>query len=325
MKPVLLGIMCFLAAAPARADLARVVDDHVLPGYTAFAAETAALRDAAAADCAIDAVRPGWNAVFDAWMGVSHLRFGPGEQDGAIVFWPDGRGSTPKVLRSLIASDDPVIETPEGVEKLSIAARGLFALEFLLYAPEFSEETAYSCALIRALTANLAEQAEGFLTGWRANYADTLRMAGGPANAVYLSEREGHQAVFTALVSELEFIADVRLARPLGTIKRPRPKRAEAWRSERAQRNVILALKSLVELQAALVDVPTPATDAAFARTIALAEDLDDPAFAGVADPASRLKVESLQQHVYALRDTLIAEIGAALGVVAGFNAADGD
>ena len=66
-------------------------------------------------------------------------------------------------------------------------------------------------------------------------------------------------------------------------------------------------------------------TRAAFERVATLLEKLDDPDFAGVADPSGRLKIEILQQAVIAAGDAAEAEIGKAFGVSAGFNSADGD
>jgi uncharacterized protein len=68
-----------------------------------------------------------------------------------------------------------------------------------------------------------------------------------------------------------------------------------------------------------------PNSIAAFAHALQLAQDLNDPDLAGVADPQSRLKVEILQQAIEALRDTVLAELGPELDVGIGFNAADGD
>jgi predicted lipoprotein len=89
-----LSLIAALAASPAFAGVEEVVDAHILPGYAALEASAADLRDIAAADCTPDAVRPAWNDTFDAWMAVSHLKFGPIEQDGAsviVAFWPDER------------------------------------------------------------------------------------------------------------------------------------------------------------------------------------------------------------------------------------------
>lgn len=80
-----------------------IVQGHVLPGYRALSTTAADLEQAAAADCSPESpeLRAAYGAAFDAWVGVSHLRFGPSEVDDrafALAFWPDPRGSTPKAL-----------------------------------------------------------------------------------------------------------------------------------------------------------------------------------------------------------------------------------
>lgn len=326
MRPVL-SLILALAATPVIAGIDDVIDAHILPGYATFAQTTAALNDVAG-DCSAAALRPAWNDAFDAWMGVSHLRFGPVEQDGRsviVAFWPDARGATPRALAALITDNDPIIETPEGTAQISVAARGLFALEYLLFDAQFADTGIYGCALVQALTLDLATVAAEVNDVWHETYATTLRTAGAPGNATYLSDREAKQALFTALLSGLEFTADQRLGRAMGTYQRPKPTRAEAWRSERSQRNVVLSLHALSDLAHHLSDDSAPLTEAAMARAIALTEALDDPALAGVAEPGSRLKIEVVQQAVRAALDAALAEIGPALGVSAGFNSADGD
>lgn len=326
MKPFV-SIILALAATPVIAGIDDAIDAHILPGYATFAHTTAALNDTAA-DCSADTLRPAWNEAFDAWMGVSHLRFGPVEQDGRsviVAFWPDERGTTPRALAALINDNDPIIETPEGTAQISVAARGLFALEYLLYDSQFADTGIYGCALVQALTLDLATVAAEVNNAWREAYATTLRTAGAPENATYLSDREAKQVLFTALLTGLEFTADQRLGRPMGTFERPRPTRAEAWRSERSQRNVVLSLQALSDLARHLSDGSAPLTEAAMARATGLTEDLEDPAFAGVAEPGRRLKVEVVQQAVRAARDAALTEIGPSLGVSAGFNSADGD
>lgn len=66
-------------------------------------------------------------------------------------------------------------------------------------------------------------------------------------------------------------------------------------------------------------------TSATFADAQARADALEDPALQGVAQPAERFKVEVLQQAVRAVQVAVIDEIGAPLGITAGFNALDGD
>ncbi|GAB1363332.1 hypothetical protein MASR1M32_25680 [Rhodobacter sp.] len=104
----------------------------------------------------------------------------------------------------------------------------------------------------------------------------------------------------------------------------PRPERAEAVASGRSLRNLRLSLQALKEFALAL-SPDLPQSVAGFDKAIALAGQLEDPAFAGVADPQGWLKVQILQQRVQALRQTVVAELGGQLGVDVGFNSADGD
>lgn len=312
------------AATPALADYPQAVSDHILPGYARFAEATQTLADQAAETCAVEGLRPAFNAAFDAWMGVQHLRFGPVEQGGlglAIAFWPDPKGSGARAQMGLLKGDAAQLK-PEMFAKQSIAARGLFALERLLYPS--GDVPADPCPLIRATAADLATTAATVNTAWAQGFADTVLTAGEAENTTFLTRPEVRQVLFTALVSSLEFTDDTRLGRPLGSFTTPRPERAEALASHRPLRNIILSLQA----QKALVETLTPdapQTIAAFDHALGLAEALNDPDLAGVAQPDSRLKVEILQQAIEALRNTVLAELGPELDVGIGFNAADGD
>jgi predicted lipoprotein len=327
MKHVL--TLCLaLAASPVAADVRRAVDDYILPGYAGFAEASAHLRDVAAQDCNPEVIKPAWNYTFDAWLNISHLHFGPVEVDGRaviIAFWPDERGASPRALAGLIAAQDPIIATRDGTAQISAAARGIYALEYLLFDPQLTTNGDYNCALTRALTVDLAHISEGVLAEWQTRYAETLRTAGDSGNQTYLTRNEGIQALFTSILAGIEFNTDKRLDRPLGTFDRPRPNRAESWRSERSLRNLTLSLQGLKVLKDTMSDAPTLVTDAAFTKTFQLIEQLDDPIFAGVADPQGRFKIEILQQAIQAVRDAVEVELRAQLGVDAGFNSADGD
>lgn len=313
-----------LLAAPARADVAEAVREAILPGYAAFAESTAALAGAAAESCEAEALRPAFHAAFDAWIGVAHLRLGPVEEEGralAIAFWPDPKGLGAKAQAGLLAGDPALLE-PERFAQQSVAARGLMALERLLYpagAPE-----ADPCPLIRATAADLARIAAAISAEWRAGYARLLLDPGGEGNTRFLTGTEARQAIFTQIGAGLEFLAEQRLGRPLGSFDRPRPERAEAVASGRSLRNIRLSLAAMRALAEALAP-DSPRTLAAFDRAIAQAGALDDPVLAGVAEPQGRLRVEILQQSVRAIRDAALAEMAPALGVGFGFNAQDGD
>ncbi len=319
-----LALLSGFGTAPGRADVSDAVEGQVLPGYTAFAAATSELSRMAEADCAPETLRGPYMAAFDAWMGVSHLRLGPVEEDGralAIAFWPDPKGAGQRAVTALVAADGPPLDDPAAFAEFSVAGRGLFALERLLYGDVTGPR---SCDAIRAVADDLARMAQETERGWTGGFAEALETAGEAGNTQFLSAVEARQALFTQLISGLEFTADTRLGRPLGTFDKPRPERAEAHASGRSMRNVRLSLAALEAFATALVP-DSLQTQAAFARARRLADGLDDAALSRVADPQVWLKVQILQQAVDAAKDAAMAELGPALDVGVGFNAGDGD
>lgn len=308
-------------ASPALADTAKVVTDHARPGYAAF--DNAVARLADVESCDPDKLRPAFQAAYDAWMAVEHLHLGPAEEDGrslSILFWPDPKRSGAKAQAALLAAD-PASLTISGMAQQSVAARGLSGLERLLY-PE-KPLPGDPCPLIQITIDDLALQAESLSAGW-GPFGEDLLTAGQVSNTRFLKPEEATQALFTQLATGLEFVADRRIGRPLGSLDKPRPDLAEGHASGRAQANITLSLQALRGLAASLSPESTK-TLAAFDRAISLAQALDDPNLDAIADPQAWLKLEILQQAVRTTRDTAIAEIGPALGVELGFNSQDGD
>jgi predicted lipoprotein len=317
----MLAALCLTVtlAGPSAADVADVVQDHALPGYHRLTRATEAL--AAFDDCAVDPLRSAWNDAFDAWLGVAHLRLGPVEDDGrvlAIAFWPDPKGIGARQMAQLLKDADPAVLKPDHVGELSVAVRGLFGMERLLYAdPPLPD--AYACALTHALADDLARVASEIEQGWQDGFAAALTLPG-PGKR-YLNDTETRQALLTALITGIEFNADTRVGRPLGTFDKPHPERAEARASGRSQHNIIQSLTAL-RAMAHTLHGEIPQTDAAFDRAIAQAEGVD---LARVDDPQVWLKAEILGQSIRAIRDAAMAEIATVLQVGVGFNAADGD
>jgi uncharacterized protein len=320
MRAALMAL-ALLAPTTVLADVPEALD-RIGPAWDRFSEATAVLDAAATEDCRPEALRQPWEAAFDAWLAVAHFRLGPAETDGrslAIAFWPDPKGQGLRVQKALLAGD-PASLTVADMAAQSVAARGFFALERLLFGDALSGDT---CALTRATAADLARTAASISAEWPA-YDALLRSAGAEGNTVFLAPEEARQALLTQLVSELDFIADQRIGRPLGDLARPRAELAEARASGRSLHHVRLSLAALRDLARDLAP-DAAATRAALDRAVALADRLDDPVFAGVADPQGWLKVEILQAAVRAARDTAAAEVGAQLGVGLGFNSQDGD
>lgn len=336
MRPVILALATalFPMIETAQTDAtAALVQDHVLPRFERLAEKTRTLATVATEDCRATSVplRSAYRGAFDAWVSASHLRFGPTEVDNrafAIAFWPDSRGATPKALSRLIRDQDPVADNVNDYADVSIAARGFYALEFLLFDDTSNSYGAdgYRCTLVQTIAADTAMMAAGIATDWATTYAPNLLEPS--ANGIYRSQDEVSQEFLKALSTGLQFTAQTRLGRPLGTYQKPRPTRAEAWRSGQSAEHVRLSLSSLQELAIDLAgDNIELATDlnTAFDRALGQLADLDDPVFAGVAIPQSRLKIEVIQQSVETIRTIVRERFGPELGVAAGFNSLDGD
>lgn len=318
----------FAFVTPAAADVQAALTDHILPSFAQFSAAATALDVAAQTDCSPARLQPPFQTAFDAWMALADLRIGPSETGAlSVAFWPDDRGFTPRALSAMIAAADPIGRDPMAYLDVSIAARGFFALEMLLYDPAFAQfaQGDYTCALVQTVASDLAAQATALDTAWARDFAPVLMTAGGAGNATYLAPEEAVRALYTQLLSSLDLTIDSRLGRPMGTFDRPRPRMAEAWRSKRSLRNVVLAVDAAHAMAKGLRGGQLPLTDAAVLRVHSAAKAITDPAFQDAEDPQARLRIEVLQQAVGALRDALTREIGDAMGISAGFNAQDGD
>jgi uncharacterized protein len=309
-------LFALLLATPALADTATAVQDHIRPGFTSFANAAKAFADIDT--CDPDILRAAFQGTYDTWMQVAHLPLGPAEEDGrglAVLFWPDPKGSGWKAQRALL--DAP--PTAADMAQQSVAARGLPALERLLYTTEALKDP---CPLIHVTADDMAATAATLAEGW-GPFGDLMLTAGQPGNDRFLKPEEATQALFTQLATGLEMLADRRIGRPLGTFDKPRPDLAEARASQRSIRNITLSLVALKDL-ALTLNPDSPKTLAAFDHAIGLAQTLD-PDINRITDPQAWLKLEILQQAVRTTRDTAIAELGPALGVELGFNSQDGD
>jgi predicted lipoprotein len=310
-----------------------IVHDHIQPRFERLTDKTNALATVASKDCnaTSQSLRTAYADAFDAWVSASHLRFGPTEVDDrafAIAFWPDSRGATLKVLKRLIVDQDPIADSIEKYADVSIAARGFYALEFLLYDDTLKTfgNAAYRCTLIQTISADTALITAAISNDWRHDYP--INLLEPSTTGTYRTHEEVQQEFLKALSTGLQFTAETRLGRPLGTYQKPRPKRAEAWRSGRSAKHVADSLKSLREMAAALAndnDLLASDLDTMFEKALEQLADLNDPVFAGVADPQSRLKIEIIQQAIETIRTIVRDRLGPELGVTAGFNSLDGD
>ncbi|MGB0903802.1 MAG: imelysin family protein, partial [Mangrovicoccus sp.] len=304
------------AQTDAHQRLVDLVEGHVLPGYAQLVEKTEALVETAEAQCAPTdpELRAAFGEAWDAWILVSHLRFGPSEVDNRAFkmgYWPDKRGKVLQALRRLTTAEIPVVEDPAAFAEYSIAAHGFTALEFLLYEPSLTVDTPYGCALIQVIAGDIAANAAAIYGDWAGEYGADF-VSNGPLSA-YRTEAEAVSVLYSAITTGLEFSTAARLAQPMGSFEKPRPLRAEARRSGRSWRHVKLSLEATEDLALLMAaghpDVQAAMT-AAFDRAETQGEELDDPVFAMVESPIGRLKVEILQQDVQAAADAVRLHLG---------------
>ncbi|MGH1577009.1 imelysin family protein [Planktotalea sp.] len=338
MKHLILSAVLALSPAHAIAQnsapiIADVVNGHILPGFDALAARAAGLAHAAENECSPNSValQTAYGHAFDAWISVSHLRFGPTEENDrafALAFWPDTRGVTPRSLSKLIATQDSIAESPAEYQQVSIAARGFYALEFLLFDDRLrtAADPNYHCRLIQTITQDIQANSQAIKTDWHEGYAAQILTP--RQDGLYRTEEEILQELFKTLTTGLQFTSETRLARPLGSFDKPRPKRAESWRSGRTAQHLQLSLHALGDLAARLSGANPALREklkVSFELPIAQILAINDPTLAGVSDPQQRFKIEVIQQSVNTVREVVENELGPVLGVSAGFNALDGD
>lgn len=342
------------AAEPAAEEYRRLnldlVDHHIVPRYAQLAETTARLEEAAVRHCrALDADSPAvldkaWREAFDAWQGVQHLRFGPGElfmRSMRMQFWPDPRNTVSRQLDELVAAGDPAVLEAERFARLSIAVQGFPAIERLLADGRALAD--YRCAVLEAVAGNVAAMSADTLQEWRGGerpYRSVVAQAAKGA-AHYHQDSEVTQALFKSLHGLMELLAEHKLSRPLGdSPQAARPQLAESWRSKRSLDNLRINLEAAeamyvgesggtgfskvvreVRGDVALDDLMRRA----FAQTRATAASIALPLEEAVVDPAERKKVSKLVREAAALKTLLAQRLTVALGIPLGFNSLDGD
>lgn len=344
----------FTASSSARADngdlVLRLVDDHVIPGYEAFAVASKELDDQVttwcmAAESDPDGVITAFKAAFKAWARIAHIDVGPVrylDRRFRIQFWPDPRGLTARELRTLLETAAKSSDTlPLDMADASVAVQGFPALERLLPFPANTEALTKQtvCPIARGIADNLASMSSEIVLDWSnpEGFRDAIERSidgMGP----YVSADSALADLMMGVVAGLQGVSDLQIARPLGdSVAKARPEKAEAWRSEVSLELIEARLASYAEAYALegrgldqalrtaghgdLADL----MGRAFAQTRATADGIEGSLSDGVRDPKVRERLETLVVEVSAIRSLLATKVAPALGIPAGFNSLDGD
>ncbi len=368
-RRLLLGLMsaaavsALLPALPALAArdpgkdatvMGGLVRTHILPRFEALASATADYADRlgrfaeSPTAAGLEECRDAHRAVTDAWAGAQHLRPGPLMSDlraERISYWPERPGLVQRQIAGFLNARDPKLLQPGALARQSAAVQGLTVLERLLFdegvtVASFDGDDAkrYRGALAAAAARNLATITAGTRDGWKALEEP---LAAGQQTILGPDSGWAVNALFTAAITQVQIITDQKLLAPLGPGPGDaRPAVAEATRSGRSIRNVVLNLEALRALLLGEHGGPGLATllpdtadgtaarkalDESLLAAIRAAGAIPAPLTTAVGDPAKRKTVEGTLQAVKAVRTQLVDTVAPLLDITLGFNELDGD
>lgn len=192
-------------------------------------------------DDALIRARDAFTETVNSWGGVSVLRFGPLATDHRferIFFWPDTKGRTIRQVGQMLSEEDGNATVPELLERKSVAAQGLTALEFLLFGSGYEDLVAsadsFRCNYALAVTAVVRSIIEQVDKEWLAESDFSLsftRPTEFPDR--YRSSEEVEVEIVKAVVSSLQYMEATQIQPALGqSVTNSRGKRAPFWRSK---------------------------------------------------------------------------------------------
>jgi len=327
----------------------RVTAGYAAPKLAAFADVTQHLHGRMEELCAkpseqeFQDIRADFAEVVRAWGPVSILRFGPLIEENRferIFFWPDARGVTLRQVQALLAEEDPQAITPEGLSEKSVAVQGLPALEFVLFgAGSETLETAadtYRCRYGAAIAANLALLAGEVETAWApgTSFQDEFTEPA-PENAFYRTPAEVAGEVVKALGTGLQFARNAELLPALGeSVEKANGRRAPLWRSNLtflligAQIEGSIGLLQAADFKTALDEGGGGVVDSVLfdlEHALRAIEEVENAAETAFAEEEDRGRLSYVTVALEGANHTIGEHLSAAIGLMMGFNALDGD
>ncbi len=338
------------------AVMASLGETVILPDYRAFAEGSAAAAAAATAFCAapdsagLDGLRAAWWALRSPWKQAEVMRFGPYREQPwrigpAIDTWP----GDPTVWQEIL-DDTAEID----VDLYGTTRKGMPPVEWLLWEggdaalADFTaaETGARRCALLTALSDELAREAAAMVTAWDPDQQDWLAQLTA-AGTVPVPEGEAPffedgDAAFSEYANRLIFAVEdtrlMRLSKPFGELEgtAPQPALLESRFSDRSRQDALDTLAGvrrhvLGDGGLGMVDLLPPddraALTAAFEQSWATAEAevaaIPEPLAASLDDDPASLR--RAIQALTALQVVLQVDMAQAWQITVRFNDNDGD
>ncbi|MEM7208895.1 MAG: imelysin family protein [Pseudomonadota bacterium] len=333
-----------------------VVDKRILPAYRTLADAAIELQQSSEALCAdrsqakLSTVKSRFHQFTDAWMAIQYFRIGPVEfafRSSHIQYWPDKHNVVSKQLAKLLSKQDPTVLEPENFRDVSAGLQGLSALERVIFSSDSEEkllasadDAPYRCALLVAIAHNLAWMTNAIVRDWESGknaFRTQVLAANDESGSDFFADpTELAYQILSRLRESVQAVHDLKIGRPLGKAgSRPKPRRAEMWRSERSLENVRQNLEVVADYFADTGPLSI------FSESESAHERIDSAdwhlgaalkALAGIESiSATSLEsaptIEALKLAQSQLDDAIesIAKLLVALGGSAGFNSLDGD
>jgi predicted lipoprotein len=185
-------------------------------------------------------VREAWDAARASWEQAEVLSFGPQtlspwRLSSQLDFWP----ARPDSVEELLAGDMD-LSSPDALEHVGAATKGLPVLEYVLYGDGTSADALGGatpeerrCQYLRALGVDLHARASDLLEVWETEFAADLTLEEGPGR--YESVNQAFGEVVNNLAFTVEVARDEKLGRPLGSSARePKPEAVASRFSDRS-------------------------------------------------------------------------------------------
>lgn len=322
------------------ADLvARVLEQHLLPGFAALKAAAEELPPAIASHCATLSDQGKARAAFEktaiALARVDFYRFGPLADKGRrerLSFWPDPRGVVQRQVRQALAARDVKLLEPGALAQQSAALQGLPALDVLLDEAGTGDAAArpYACDLAVAVARNVAVLAQEVDAAWsQPGGAREGMLHPGAPGAIYKSHTEAAGDLLKALLTGLQAVLELQLkprlegAKP--GLKGPYARLGLQQPVYAAATQSLRKLYDVLDLEARLAPEKNWIknwTGGAW-RAIAMSDGMGGPSPG--TPKASAPKLAEVVSRMGGLRMLIGKEMSNAAGLSIGFNELDGD
>ncbi|WP_181704283.1 imelysin family protein [Chthonobacter albigriseus] len=327
-----------------------IVEKHIRPAAERLSQDAELLSADVQALCAnptedsLATTRRSFESTVRALAAMDGIRIGPLVQDNRLeklAFWPDPRGIGLKQVQAVLVKADATAADPATLAGKSVGVQGLTALEFVLYGTgaeallqPADPAGAFRCRYGAAIAANVAGLSSTLVEGWEGEGADLL-LQPGPRNPQFRTHAEAAGALFSAMATGLEVLADQKLRTPLGdSAEKARPKLSYFWRSSQTFPSIAATLEAIqheFEVSGAsdLLEKPQLwlANSIVFEAGNAArkAQGITLPPAEAFNDPAVREQAKYLSIVASSLKRSIGRETAVALGLEQSFNALDGD